>query len=282
MAKLIVGMLVGVGIAYLAFRAQTLNRSGGIAAAILGTIVFGLGGVGWAVVLLSFFISSSALSKFFKTRKSDVDQNFAKGSRRDVSQVAANGGAAGLLVLAYSILFLFAPESELLPLLWLGFAASLAGANADTWATELGVLNPRQPVLVTTFRRVPQGSSGAVSIIGSVAALGGAALVAGMAVLSTIAGWAPASSLPHWLQFLVIIAGGMVGTFVDSLLGATVQSVYACPACKKETERYPVHICGTPTIRVRGLSWLNNDWVNTACTLGAGLVGLLLATMISA
>lgn len=97
MAKFLIGLVAGVGIAHLAYRARALNRSGGIAAAVLGTVVFGLGGVGWAVVLLTIFITSSALSRFMKSRKASLGVDFAKGSRRDAGQVAANGGVAGAI-----------------------------------------------------------------------------------------------------------------------------------------------------------------------------------------
>ncbi len=276
LARFLIGLAAGVSVAYLAYRARSLNLHGALAAAVLGTVVFGLGGVGWAAVLLAFFISASALSKVFKSKKELVGQNFAKGSQRDAGQVAANGGVGGILALAYFILAQFSPASPVLPLLWLGFCASFAAANADTWATELGVLNPRQPVLISTFKRVPQGASGGVSLVGSLAALAGSALVGGTAVLTGLAGWAPASSLPWWAQFLAITMAGLLGGFVDSYLGATVQAVYSCPSCRKETERHPLHSCGTATVLTRGLPWLNNDWVNTACTLSAGLLGVLL------
>ena len=275
MVNFFIGMAVGVGIAYLAYRAQALNRGGAMAAAALGTVVFGLGGVGWALVMLTFFISSSGLSKFFNASKAGAGAEFAKGSKRDAWQVAANGGVAGSLALTYFVLFKLFPGSELLPLLWVGFAASLAGANADTWGTELGALNPRRPVLLTNFHRVPAGSSGAVSLVGSLAALAGSALVAGVATLVGRAGWAQGVGLPGWLVFVIITAAGFLGALVDSLLGATLQAIYYCPACDKHTEKHPTHTCGAQTVRARGLPWLNNDWVNLACTLSAGLVGVI-------
>jgi uncharacterized membrane protein len=60
---------------------------------------------------------------------------------------------------------------------------------------------------------------------------------------------------------------------VDSLLGATLQGVFECPVCGKETERYPVHTCGTPTRPIRGWRWMRNDAVN----LGAALAGALVS-----
>ncbi|MBW6467205.1 MAG: DUF92 domain-containing protein [Brevefilum sp.] len=276
MVEFLIGMAVGVGIAYLAYRARALNREGGIAAGVLGTVVFGLGGLAWALVMLTFFISSSGLSKFFNANKASADAEFAKGSQRDAWQVAANGGVGGILALTYFILVRLFPASGWLPFLWIGFAASLAGANADTWGTELGALNPRKPVLLTNFRRVPPGTSGAVSLVGSLAALAGSALVAGVAVLAGRAGWAPELGLRVWLVFVIITTGGFLGALVDSLLGATLQAIYYCPVCDKHTEKHPTHTCGAQTVRARGLPWLNNDWVNLACTLSAGLAGVLL------
>lgn len=85
---------------------------------------------------------------------------------------------------------------------------------------------------------------------------------------------------PWWAQLLVITRAGLLGNFVDSCLGATVQALYTCPACEKETERHPRHSYGTATVFKRGLPWLNNDWVNTACTLRAGLLGVLLGVLV--
>ena len=280
MANLLIGFMLAVGIAWLAHRAGALNSSGAIAAGVLGTVVFGLGGVGWAVVLLTFFITSSGLSRLYKSKKDGVGLDFAKGSRRDWGQVAANGAVAGFLVLYYVLLAQLDAGSGLLPVLWVGFAASLAGANADTWATELGVLNPGEPFLVSNGQRVPRGTSGAVSPTGILAALAGSGLVGAAAWLVSLAGWAPAGGPPLYVQFLVITLGGVIGSFVDSFLGATFQAVFFCENCQKETERSPLHTCGTTTIRKRGLRWLDNDWVNTACTLSAGLAGMFLAAML--
>ena len=276
----LIGMTAGVGIAFLAHRAHALNQGGGIAAAILGTIVFGLGGLGWALVLLTFFISSSLLSKFFNAKKAVTGREFAKGSNRDAGQVAANGAVAGALTLTFVILSQLFPDNGSLAVLWVGFSVSMAGANADTWATELGILNPRQPILVTTFRRVPQGTSGGVSLVGSLAALSGSALVGLVAVLVGSWGWAPGLNTPAWGLFVIITGAGFLGSFVDSLLGATLQAVYRCPVCKKETEKHPLHSCGSATVQARGLPWLTNDWVNFACTLSAAVVGIVLVMIL--
>lgn len=280
MEKFFIGLATGIAIAYLAYRAEVLDRSGAFAAGVLGIIVFGLGGVSWALVLLTFFISASGISKLFQARKSALKGNFAKGSKRDAWQVSANGGVGGAIVLAFIVLNHFIPDAGLLPALWLGYAASFAAANADTWATELGVLNPGQTVLATSFKQVLPGTSGGISLVGSLAAVTGSALVAGMAGFCSWMGWVPVLTIPLWLQFLTITFSGFLGSVVDSILGATIQVVYKCPACQKETEQHPIHACGTETIHKRGLPCLNNDWVNAACTFSGGIAGIVLGLLI--
>jgi len=278
---LLIGLAIAVLISYIAYHLHALNLGGGIAAAILGTIIFGLGGVGWALVLLSFFISSSGLSKLFIAQKSTSGMSFSKGSRRDAWQVGANGGMAGLLALIYFVIAWSLPENSWNQFLWVGFASSLAAANADTWATELGLLNPGKPVLISTKRKVSKGTSGAVSLVGILASMAGSALIGAVAVLCVSAGWGPTMELRSGAQFLIIASSGMVGTLVDSFLGATVQGIYFCPVCNKKTEQHSLHHCGTPTSPISGLPWLNNDWVNAICTISAGLIGMLLVTLIN-
>ncbi len=276
--QLLIGFFLGALIGFLAWRARALSRSGAWAAALVGGLIFGLGGFPWAIVLLAFFISSSGLSRLFSRRKKALDEKFSKGSQRDWGQVLANGGLGALLALASALLpgKLRAWDAYI----WVAYAGAMAAANADTWATELGVLSRTPPRLITTGLPVERGTSGAISLPGTLAAVAGAALVAAIAaVLAPQAlkfvdfwnfGFAPWHRLFPF--FLFVLLGGMVGALFDSLLGATVQAIYYCPACQKETERHPRHLCGTETVPLRGWRWLNNDLVNLACSLAGALV----------
>jgi uncharacterized protein (TIGR00297 family) len=260
--QLFTGFILAIIIAYLAFRAHSLNTSGAIAATVVGTIVFGLGGLGWAILLLIFFITSSALSRLFKKRKQGLDEKFSKGHERDAGQVLGNGG----LATAFVLIHFFYPESTVG---WVGFAAALAAVNADTWATELGVLNPTQPIIITNLKkRVEKGTSGGISLFGTLASLLGAFAIA-----------LPASFLTdNWSLLPIITLAGLFGSLFDSLIGATVQAMYFCPTDNKETEKHPLHTCGTKTVHIRGWKWLNNDWVNFAC----GGFGVLMAFLLQA
>jgi uncharacterized protein (TIGR00297 family) len=269
--QLVVGFMVALAISLAAKRAHSLSRSGAAAATLLGTVIFGLGGFPWAVIMMVFFITSSALSRVFGKRKAGLNEKFSKGSERDAAQVLANGGIAGV----FALLHAFFPDS---PLMWLGFCGALAGANADTWATELGVLSRAGAVLITTGKPVERGTSGGISWFGTLAAFSGALLVA---LFSTVLwGWAtglPDSLMAGVLRTVGLAAAGLLGSLVDSLIGATIQAIYTCPNCQKETERHPLHSCGTPTTLVRGLPWMDNDWVNISCTVVSGGISLVLS-----
>jgi uncharacterized protein (TIGR00297 family) len=261
--QLLAGLTLGIFVALAAYWLRALSLSGAVAAAITGSLVFGLGGFAWAALLLVFFISSSALSKAFVKKKQYVEEKYAKSSRRDWEQVLANGGLGALLAIAHFLL-----PAENWP--WVAYAGALAAVNADTWATELGVLSQAQPRLISNGKRVARGSSGGVTWQGSLAGLAGSALVAACAALVFY------PDLSAARLFLAATCGGLAGSLTDSWLGATVQSIYYCPACQKETERSPRHTCGANTQPLRGWKWVNNEVVNFACSLSGALVSTLI------
>lgn len=246
--RLWLGLALAAAISLAAWRIGTLTASGGLAASLVGGLTYGLGGLPAAILLLAFFGSSSLLSRAYPQGKHKASVNFAKGGRRDWAQVAANGGMPVLVLLAGAG-GLLTP-----PIAWAVFAAALATVSADTWATELGVLSKTPPRLITTGKTVPAGTSGGVSLPGTLVGLGAALFIGALAWL-----------VPQFVSFhvlLIVTVAGVLGSFFDSYLGALVQAIYYCPKCKKETERHPTHTCGTKTTLRRGWAWLNNDWVN--------------------
>lgn len=265
--QLLIGLLLGLLIAYLAYRFGALDRSGMAAATFTGGLIFGLGGLPWAVLLLFFFLSSSGLSRAFTSQKAGMSEKFAKGSRRDYGQVLANGGVGVLLVCLNVAL----PGQVWA---WFAFVGSMAAVTADTWATELGVLSSVKPRLLTSRQQVEKGTSGGVTALGYLASLSGGLAVGLVAFLVS-------PEQPLWNYLALGITGGLSGATVDSILGSTFQGIYYCPRCQKETESHPVHRCGTATIGMRGWRWLNNDLVNLACALVGAGAALLLAGLLT-
>jgi uncharacterized membrane protein len=143
----------------------------------------------------------------------------------------------------------------------------------------LGTLSRVPPRRITTGETVPPGASGGVTQLGLWASLAGALLIGAVAtVLTQIASLLSGSGwqLEVIAYPLLAVVGGSVGSLFDSLLGATVQGLYFCARCGKETE-HPIHHCGEPARLMRGWGWLNNDVVNFLASLIGGLVAALLA-----
>jgi len=248
----------------IAYRRRSLSRGGIAGAIVTGTTTFGLGGWSWGLALIFFFVSSSIFSHLrARDKAKTAADKFSKGAARDLAQVGANGGVATLLTVSYGV----APSRFIRGICLAGYTGALATATADTWATELGVLSTRQPRLITTGETVSPGTSGGITPLGTGAA------VAGALTLGTVF-WLlqrcrrSLVSLPF-----IALASGLIGSLVDSFLGATVQAMYFCPHCQQETERR-VHSCGTKTQALRGISWFNNDAVNFFATFCGALFAM--------
>ncbi len=236
------GAALAAAIALTAYRARSLSTSGAIAAFAVGTIVFAAAGWRGAAVLFAFFLPSALLSR-----------RGSGGAPRSGWQVLANGGVAACCVLLATRYH--APFSA-------AFAGAFAAASADTWGTEIGTRVAQTPVSILTFRSVPVGRSGGVTLWGSLATIGGALCVA---LVAAAVGLAP---------LLGAAAGGIAGALLDSMLGASLQALRYCPACACECETGR-HACGSSTRLRRGVSWIENDAVNFAATLCGALVAAL-------
>jgi uncharacterized protein (TIGR00297 family) len=260
-----IGLLLSSTIGLLAYRRKSLSRSGVLGAILSGSSTFGLGGSSWGLSLIYFFVSSSILSHFKAPQKeTTAADKFSKGNQRDLGQVFANGGVGTLLSLTYA----GARTKAVRELLEAGYVGSLATATADTWATELGVLSTTPPRLITTGEITTPGTSGGITLSGTGAAASGA-LSLGLAFHLLKQG--KSSAHMPWIALI----SGLAGSLCDSYLGATIQAMYFCPVCQKETERN-IHSCGSQTRPLRGISWLNNDGVNFLATLSGAVIAMLL------
>jgi uncharacterized protein (TIGR00297 family) len=245
-------------VALAARRAGALSRSGALVATLVGAAAVGAG-LSWAALLLGYFVSSVALTRFRGSIKAERTGGIvAKSGARDGLQVLANGGVFTLA----SLLWLSSG--------WDGWralgAGSIAAAASDTWATEVGTLAGRAPRSIVSWREVAPGTSGGVTVPGIAAAVVGACFVALVALAL------------RWPRDVVTAAavGGIVGSTLDSVLGATLQARRWCDRCNGPTER-ATHVCGSATRVVGGIAWLDNDAVNVLCTAGGGLIALILA-----
>ena len=207
------------------------------------------------------FFTSSLLSRIGRSQKSKLNVNVEKGAIRDVWQVLANGSAAAAMVLLFHLVvhrWGFDASRSVLML----YLSALAAVNSDTWATEIGRMSRQTPRSLATWKPVESGTSGAITLWGTVAAVLGSIVI-------------PLSLLSFWgltpPEFICVTWAGFLGSFLDSILGASLQAHYRDPQTGSLTEMREID--GRRTKLVRGLAWMNNDTVN----LMAGVGGILCA-----
>jgi len=245
----------------MAYVLRALTATGAFAALITGLLVYLGFDVAGLILLGAFFVTSSFWSEFKRSAKKSMEEKLAKGATRDWRQVAANGGAAAIFSLLYSM------NQDIT---WfIGFAVCLASSNSDTWASEIGSLSRKKPFFIRTFKRVDRGTSGAVSVLGTVAALAGSSLIA---------------LLSYWLfdvnpmvAFLIFIFG-WGGNIIDTIIGAYYQQLFVCQKCGLETERH-FH-CQLPASRIKGFAFIDNDMVNFLSGLIASVLAIIIAAAI--
>jgi uncharacterized protein (TIGR00297 family) len=237
----VVWQAVGISIAFAAL--VYVMRAATPGAALTGglfTAALYLRTPGWRTALwplLALFLLTHAATRYGRHRKETLGIAEGKHGRR-ASQVAANLGVAVLagipITSAQVFNLLFGRDRlALVPMI-----AALAEATADTVSSELGQVLGGEPRLITTFRRVPAGTDGAVSLAGTLTGCIGAAIVVLVAALV----------LPvRRTDALIAFGAAVFGLFFDSLLGALPER--------------------------RG--WINNDAVNTLSTLAAALAAAL-------
>ncbi len=247
----VAAMAVAGILAWIGLTVGWLTIGGAIAAFVVASLIFIGTGLAGGVLLAIFFVSGSLLTY------SRTHPNQAGG--RQASQVLANAGwaagASGLVALGWTCG-------------WSVLIGSLAAAQADTWATEVGQTAPGHPRLITTGNIVPRGSSGAISLRGTLAGSAGAATMS-------------LTGLAVGLEAYVVVGaalGGVTGMLADSLVGATAQAKYQCQRCSAVIEVRD-H-CHHRAARVRGIPGLDNDVVNVIGSGVGALVALVLAALV--
>ncbi|WP_038088487.1 DUF92 domain-containing protein [Tumebacillus flagellatus] len=261
----IIGLLGAAVIAGLAYWKRSLSASGFAAAVIAGTVLYAVGSLAWFGTLIAFFVSSSLLSKCKQKAKSAAESTYEKTGRRDAGQVFANGGIAVILCLLNALFPHF--------LWWAAFVGVLATVNADTWATEIGGLSSSEPRSILTLKKVPTGTSGGISLAGTLATMAGGLFIGLCAWLFSLGSGSAALHVSFgWLLWTGLVAG-TIGSLTDSVIGAKWQWMRRCVVCGKDVEA-ATH-CSTKTSYLRGEKWMNNDAVNMIASLAGAVIAVL-------
>ncbi|MFN8062058.1 MAG: DUF92 domain-containing protein [Vicinamibacterales bacterium] len=193
--------------AALAYASRTVTPSGVVGGLLVGVAIFiGAGWQGWLMLVASFAVAV-ATSRLGLRKKAQLGIAEARGGRRGAGNAFGNCGVAAVAALAA----LVDPRPDLALLV---LVTGLAAGSSDTAASEIGKAFGSHTFVVPTFRRVPPGTSGAVSVEGTIAGIG-AALV--LATFGAALGLVPASAV------VPVAAGCTLAAFVESYLGATLE-----------------------------------------------------------
>jgi uncharacterized protein (TIGR00297 family) len=269
-----IGLVLNGAASVLALWRGSVDTGGAVAGTAVGTAIFAAGGPLFWLILMAFFLSSTALGRIRRGDKQWLEAIHQKGDRRDFLQVLANGGVGMVM----AVLFRITGN----PAWAAGFAVSFASSNADTWSSEIGVLSRSDPVSLVGFRRVPRGVSGGVSLLGCLMAVAGAAFVAVIFAAENLSlrvfggGEGGAGGFLGLCVFVAI--GGFVGSILDSLLGATLQAQYM-EVGGASTERRTTRD-GKPNRLARGLGFVTNDVVNFASCAAVTAAAVLIAPLV--
>jgi uncharacterized protein (TIGR00297 family) len=155
-----------------------------------------------------------------RSQVADIDRTI--GEQITFADLCAAFAALALVIPSFSLAYLLA-------------LAALIEVAADTSSSEIGAAFSTKTLLITTWKAVPAGTDGGISLGGTIAGVVAAGLTAVCA-----AGLGLASGLAA----ILITCSGLAGMLVDSLLGATLER--------------------------RG--YLNNDAVNLLSTAAAAMV----------
>ncbi|KAB0360198.1 transmembrane protein 19 isoform X1 [Muntiacus reevesi] len=259
------------------FKKKSLDHSGALGGLVVGFILT-IANFSFFTSLLMFFLTSSKLTKWKGEAKKRLDSEYKEGGQRNWIQVFCNGAVPTELALLYMIesgpgeIPIDFSRQHTASWMCLSLLAALACSAGDTWASEVGpVLSKSAPRLITTWEKVPVGTNGGVTMVGLASSLLGGTFV-GIAYFLTQLVFVNDLdiSAPQWPIIAFGGLAGLLGSIVDSYLGATMQF-----SGLDESTGMVVNSPGKEVKYIAGKPILDNNAVNLFSSV---LVALLLPT----
>jgi len=203
---IVLALIVASAFGYFAYRFRTADLSGLFSIALVGIILLVFAEASWMLIMLTFFIIGSLATKYKYAYKKRLGIEQGQGGARGYRNVFANGLAASAAAVLYGVFV--RPEFIVI------YVGCVATAAADTLASEIGVTGGT-PYLITTFKKVPVGTNGGVTLTGEAVAVVGGFAVSFVALLLNVI-------TPEMAAICTIT--GFIGTNIDSLVGATLEN----------------------------------------------------------
>jgi len=297
----LLALLFATALSYRGLRKQSLSKSGALAAWVVGFLTMATS-LRFGALMILFYQSSSMLAKFRSETKARFEEDHKQGGQRSAAQVLACS-LLGTIVAAVFACLLGADDVPLnfdkhllRSQLLCAYVGHYACCNGDTWASEIGILSPSSPRLVTAFFRrvVPRGTNGGMSWTGTGASIAGGAFIgAGHTVVGLLLGIGDEGRGDGWVSgwmFMSVVGAmcGFLGSLCDSVLGGLLQPTWYC-AERKRVVKHPREgekeggreggRRGSVTL-ISGVDLLSNEQVNVVSVLVTTLVAPVLGRML--
>jgi len=251
--SIIIAALLSLLLTYAARKYRFIGRDAAPAAFIVGFLVT-LGGFEVLVPFLVFLASSGIMTRLGRSRKEElgVTGDLVGRNWRQVIAVGALPALVGSLLFASRL-----TNESWVPILSTVATTSIAYSNADTWASEIGVLHRGRPRLILKpWITVDPGVSGGVTWVGELSSLAGSLTVAlSYSLMKYLEG------SPDPVGTIIVTLGGYLGEVLDSVIGSLIQAKYYCSRCCSLTD-HKIHTCGNVTVKSSGLEYVTNESVN--------------------
>jgi uncharacterized protein (TIGR00297 family) len=205
---------------------KILDKEGTVAAIVIGVVIVLSGGWNYLLFMFLFLFLGILVTKYEEEIKRSLG---LYEHERGIENVLSNG-------LGPMIFVLFSGFTGPGP-----FIASVAAITSDTFGSELGVLGKKQPIFLGDFKPARPGTSGAISLMGTIASAVGAMVIAFASMLLF-------DITPN--QAFLIGAAGFLGSVADTLFGI---------------------------LEERGIG--SKGTTNFICSIVGGLVGLLFLSL---
>lgn len=208
-SRLTAGFVVNAVFAWMAVRSRSIDRLGALSAILIGTVITGAFGLQGFALMAGFFLVGSTVTKIGYARKAALGIAQERGGARGWRNAFANGGIPALLAL-----FGLLSEGPARTAYLIAYAAAVATAAADTCSSEIGKAYGKRTFLITTFRPVPAGTEGAVSIEGTLSGLFGALFISSLGVVTGLFSAEAA---------LIVTLAGFLGALAESVIGTVAE-----------------------------------------------------------
>mgnify|MGYP000919432635 CR=1 FL=1 len=196
-------LVLGVG----AYWAKAADTNAVISETIVGFLVIIFAGLNWFLLLLVFYLMGGGFTRYGYAQKERLGIAQSHGGARGYKNVFSNSLVPLAMAVCYGIygndLFIYA------------FLGSVATANGDTLASEIGETSSSRPRMITTLKKTDPGVDGGVTLLGEGASLIGALIIGILAAITGMTGL---------LGIAIGTLAGFLGANFDSLMGAILQS----------------------------------------------------------